>query len=142
MRGATMTRDEPDYSDRDTFSFLTYVWDVTAAAALAADLPVVPFTVRSALPLLPFIYVEGEHAQTVDLAEPILAVYLKEVDSPLVIDGWHRLWRAAATGVETLPCKMLTEAQEAQVRLHGGAKGVPDRAARRARLLEERSRGH
>jgi len=120
------------------FSFLTYTWDVTAAAALAAGLPVQPFTVQSAFQLLPFIRVDREHAKTVDLEEPLLAVYLKELDSPFVIDGWHRLARAGAEGVTTLPCRLLTADQERQVRLHGGTKGQPDRAARRARLLEER----
>lgn len=132
-----MTTTEPQ-EDRDYFSFLTYTWDVTAAAALATDLPVQPFTVRSAFQVLPFVRVDEEHAKGVDLSLPLLTVHLKEVDSAFVIDGWHRLHRAAKEGVESLPCKLLTDAQERQVRLHGGDKGLPDRAARRARLLEER----
>jgi hypothetical protein len=123
---------------RDTFTFLTYTWDVTAAARLAAEEPVRTFEVQSALQLLPFVRVDQAHAATVDLTEPVLLAYLKEVGSPLVIDGWHRVWRAWDTGVRTLPCRLLTETQEAQVRLYGGDKGLPPRAARRARLLEER----
>lgn len=122
----------------DYFTFLSYTWDVTAAADLAAGLPVQPFVVKSAFHLLPFIHVDQEHALTVDLEEPLLAVYLKEVDSPLVIDGWHRVARAAKEGVTELPCWLLTADQERRVRLYGGDKGHPDRAARRARLMEER----
>lgn len=131
----TMTSDE--FSDRDTFTFATYTWDVSAALELAAPLEVRPFVVRTALQLLPFVHVDETHARTVPLTEPIILVPFRPVGSPLPIDGWHRLWRAHAEGVTELPCQVLTEAQEARVRLYGGPKGQPDRAARRARLLEE-----
>jgi hypothetical protein len=110
---------------RDTFTFLSYTWDVTAAAREAASEPVRTFEVRSALQLLPFIRVDEAHAATVDLAEPVLLAYVKEVGSALVIDGWHRVWRAWDQGVRELPCRLLTEEQEARVRLYGGAKGRP-----------------
>lgn len=102
---------------REIFTFLGHRWDVTAAAALAADLPVRTFEVQSALQLLPFVRVDQEHAATVDLAEPVLIAYVKEADSALVIDGWHRVWRAWDEGVRLLPCRLLTEEQEARVRL-------------------------
>jgi hypothetical protein len=128
------------YSDRDTFTFGPYAWDVTAALAVAALLgvPERPFLVESALQLLPFVHVDRDHAAGVDLAEPLLAVPFRPVRSPLVIDGWHRIWRAHRDGVAELPCRLLTGPQEFKVRLYGGDKGQPDRAARRARLLEER----
>lgn len=122
----------------ETFSFVNYAWDVAAGLELAADLPVRPFAVRSALQLLPLIYVDEEHAAGADLSVPLLAAPFRPADSILVIDGWHRIWRAHHTGVAELPCRVLTEEQEARVRLYGGDKGAPDRAARRARLLEER----
>jgi hypothetical protein len=131
-----------DGSERDTFSFGQYAWDVTAAAAVAAELPVRTFEVQSALQVLPFIRVDKAHAATVDLKDPVLMVYVKELDSTLIIDGWHRVWRAWDQGVRELPCKLLTEAQEAQVRLCGAddwlEKRLSGRAARRARLMEER----
>ena len=46
------------------------------------------------------------HAMTRDLGQPLLFVPFK--DSHQLIDGWHRLFKAAATGVDVLPALVLT----------------------------------
>lgn len=129
-------------TDRDEFTFLTHTWDVTAAVALADGLEARSFVVASAAHLLPLIRVDREYAAGADLSVPLVVVPFRLAPgqvSPLVIDGWHRLWRAQAEGVSHLPCKVLTQAQEKQVRLEGGSRGRPDaRAARRAALARER----
>jgi len=47
------------------------------------------------------------HALTRDLNAPLLFVPFK--DSHQLIDGWHRLFKAAATGVDVLPALVLTQ---------------------------------
>ena len=50
-----------------------------------------------------------------DLSKPLIVVNLAE-DGHLVIDGWHRLRRAACEGLRTLPAYELTVAEEASIR--------------------------
>ena len=47
------------------------------------------------------------HAMTTDLQKPLLFVPFK--GSHQLIDGWHRLFKAAATGVDVLPALVLTQ---------------------------------
>jgi hypothetical protein len=56
---------------------------------------------------------DEEYARTVDLSKPILFVPFHDGTSVL-IDGWHRLYRAISEGVNWLPCYELTpeEAEE------------------------------
>ena len=44
---------------------------------------------------------------TKDLSKPLLFVPFK--DSHQLIDGWHRLFKAATTGVDVLPALVLTQ---------------------------------
>jgi len=47
------------------------------------------------------------HALTRDLSKPLLFVPFK--DSHQLIDGWHRLFKAAKTGVDVLPALVLSQ---------------------------------
>jgi hypothetical protein len=47
------------------------------------------------------------HAMTTDLGRPLLFVPFE--GSHQLIDGWHRLFKAAATGVDVLPALVLTQ---------------------------------
>ncbi|MFJ4680550.1 hypothetical protein [Kitasatospora sp. NPDC088783] len=113
----------------DTFDFGAYRWDVTAAARIAAALPVRELDVTG----LPagLVYVDAAHAAQVDLEVPVLAVLIGDLDSQvMLIDGWHRVHRARSEGRDRLPCRVLDERQELEVRLYGGSKGMPRRTSR------------
>jgi hypothetical protein len=49
------------------------------------------------------------HALTTDLSRPLLFVPFRGEDQ--LIDGWHRLLKAALTGVDALPAYFLTQAE-------------------------------
>lgn len=124
-----MTTD--DDRPQDTFTFGPYVWDVTAAAALAPGALRAQVELRGLFVLLRFVAVDLEHAATVDLTEPLLLVRVEELGGePVLIDGWHRVARARTEGLSSLPGRLLTEEQEFGVRLHGGRRGLPPRRGR------------
>jgi hypothetical protein len=58
-----------------------------------------------------WVIVDEEHAmsEVTDLSVPLIAADLG--DQYLVIDGWHRIYKAYHTGVASLPCRVLTEAE-------------------------------
>ncbi len=69
--------------------------------------------------------IDESHAAKADLSVPILFVPFHDGTSVLV-DGWHRLWRAVSEGVEFLPCYELTPEEASAcliARLESG-KGV------------------
>lgn len=69
--------------------------------------------------------IDESHAAHADLSRPILFVPFHDGTSVLV-DGWHRLWRAVSESVEFLPCYELTPEEAAAcliARLDSG-KGV------------------
>lgn len=55
-----------------------------------------------------------EYAKTVDLSKPILFVPF-EGGTSVLIDGWHRLYRAVSEGVSSLPCYELTPEEAEQI---------------------------
>jgi hypothetical protein len=121
----TATQDHPS---REIFSMLAYQWDITAALALVEGrTPNATITVADAALWLPLIVINEAHAATVDLDKPVLIVPIhdpKEPDAPfagyLIIDGWHRIYRATHEGVETLVAHLLAVEEERQCRLAGG----------------------
>ncbi|WP_049577373.1 ParB N-terminal domain-containing protein [Streptomyces sp. SBT349] len=112
--------------DREYFRFLTYQWDVTRAQEIAAGRPVHYFDPRSWFGWLGAVRINEEHVADADLTRPLIVVKIKEAGGdPLIIDGWHRLARAARENVTRLPVVVLDETQEFQARVFGGAKGRP-----------------
>jgi len=64
--------------------------------------------------------IDPDHAATVDLSYPVLLLEShKEMDgSPgRVIDGWHRIYRAAQLGIVELPAIVITAEEEALIRI-------------------------
>ncbi|MDG4857078.1 hypothetical protein P8605_02705 [Streptomyces sp. T-3] len=120
-----------DTEGREFFQFMAYCWDVTAALQLAETLPVQRLHAEPLFRWLPLISVDVRHAAQVSLDRPLLVVTVGDLDGvSMVIDGWHRLYRAHAEALTHLPCLVLDEDQELQVRVLGGRKGHVRRAAR------------
>ncbi len=120
---------------RETFQFLAYAWDVTAAQRIAAGRDTLDIPVEQIAQWLPLIVIDKEHAATVDLTDPLIIVPVADAGH-IAIDGWHRVWKAAHQGVETLQGVLLTHAEENEVRLCGGDKtprrgGIPRRRTTR-----------
>lgn len=72
--------------------------------------------------MLFLVHINEAHAATVDLTKPLIAAPIEDAGY-LVIDGWHRVWKARNLGVETLPVHYLTAEEERLIRLYGGDKG-------------------
>ena len=91
----------------------TRAWDITRGNAIAADgRPTETFSLTDHGVTLDFIkqnYVEIDltYALITDLTRPLLVIPLGE--EILILDGWHRLARAAIEGMKTLPMRLLTE---------------------------------
>lgn len=102
----------------EVFSLLAYQWDVTIGRALAQGQPVVQVSAASLAAWIGLIRINPEHALTTDLTEPLLVV-THPAAGRIVVDGWHRVWRALDEGLDTLPAVVLDEDQERQIRLRG-----------------------
>lgn len=61
----------------------------------------------------------AEHAMRTDLDQPVIIATLEFDSGParLLIDGVHRMYRAAAEGRQTLPSHVLTVAETATIRV-------------------------
>ncbi|WP_338704364.1 hypothetical protein V2W30_41325 (plasmid) [Streptomyces sp. Q6] len=115
-------------AEREKFQFLAYQWDVTAALDLAAARPVRHTATQPLAAALPLIRIDPEHAAHADLNRPLLLVTVAELDhSVLLIDGRHRLHRALREGHDRLPCRLLDEHHERQVRIRGPRTARPHR---------------
>jgi hypothetical protein len=101
----TFTHETPDGTLR--------AWDVTQAKRIARDgrtpmlfpLEEHGVTVEKVESL--YEGIDREHALQADLSVPLIFVPLGE--EALLLDGWHRLWKAAALGVPELPMFLLTK---------------------------------
>jgi hypothetical protein len=65
-----------------------------------------------------------EHAVGAGLTKPV--IFLPFKGEHLLIDGWHRLYRAVTEGVGTLPCHILTEAEAREILASRKPKGGID----------------
>ncbi|MGI5238738.1 hypothetical protein [Dactylosporangium sp. CA-139066] len=104
--------------DREVFRFLAWAWDVTAGNAIAADYPVRRTDITVLAGIAPLIGVNQARAAAADLSRPLLIAPISGT-GPFVIDGWHRITRALADHITHLPARVLTEADEARIRLRG-----------------------
>ncbi len=64
---------------------------------------------------------EMDHAVGADLSKPV--IFLPFKGEHLLVDGWHRLYRAVTESVETLPCYILTEEEAGVVLASRTGKG-------------------
>lgn len=67
------------------------------------------------------VHVDTVYAMTTDLSRPLTVVRLPARDGEdmgaMVIDGWHRIYRALAEGRTTLPVRLLSPEVERAARL-------------------------
>ena len=100
-----------------------YQWDVTRANQLldarnapiegfrASDFDISPEHLRERYPDLDIGY--ARQLTDEDLQRPLL--FLPFGGKHQLIDGWHRLYKAVTSGIDTLPVRVLTDAEAAQV---------------------------
>ncbi|WP_395111306.1 hypothetical protein [Actinomadura sp. SCN-SB] len=104
----------------EMFVLLGWAWDIDTATRLAARHPVQHADIGRLAWARALIHIDPDHAATVDLSRPLLAVPIPDAGAPLVIDGYHRIHRAVTTGIRTLPVVLLDEADERACRIRGG----------------------
>ncbi|NRQ31350.1 ParB N-terminal domain-containing protein [Nonomuraea sp. NN258] len=107
---------------REVFRFGFFGWNISAAERIVEGREPDVVRVADVAPMLWLVYVKEDHAATVDLSKPLIVAPVPELGT-LVIDGWHRIWKARKAGVETLPAVLLTPDEEHRVRMYGGDKG-------------------
>jgi hypothetical protein len=93
-----------------------YHWNASQAKRLTVDNEVADFVITADLTVeqlkKQYVDLDEEYALSTNLEDPILFVPFKH--EAQLIDGFHRLLKAIKTGVKTLPCKVLTEAQSCE----------------------------
>ena len=119
------------------FQFGRWVFNVDQAHALLAErpreplpVPVMPWVRQHGLDLLDYLDrvpilgagpdFDREYAMTTDLTEPLIVATLHlpgSGNSPLLIDGTHRLYRAYREGTAELPALVLDVAESLAIRL-------------------------
>ncbi|WP_433435365.1 hypothetical protein [Nonomuraea sp. CA-141351] len=107
----------------EMFQLMAWRWNVSHAKKLTADrTPGGRVEVAAWAGLLQLIHIDDEHAQQVDLSEPLIVVPVPN-GGLLVIDGWHRIRKALTSGVKHLLAHVLSVEEELACRVHGGEKG-------------------
>lgn len=102
----------------ETYTFLATRWDVGKAHEMieAGDiLQQGPLDISGPVKLLGLHRVSEEHADALteeDLERPVIIAKQKTMeDEPedflMLIDGWHRVWKAHKLGRDTLPAVLL-----------------------------------
>jgi hypothetical protein len=104
-------------SGPEVFRFLAWAWNISRAHRLAADYPIQQVDIADLAGFASLIHVDPAHLDRVDLSSPILIAPVPELGN-LVIDGWHRVHRGLRDGHTALPARMLTPADEKQIRIH------------------------
>ncbi|MER7009932.1 hypothetical protein ABT324_00690 [Saccharopolyspora sp. NPDC000359] len=128
----------PMHEDCQTFRFGTWQWCVDTAEELIRDDPsaatlVAEGDISGLGKLLPFhpdppgvvplirVHVDIDYAMTTDLSKPIIAARLVseagEDCGVVVVDGWHRVFRALWEGRVHLPTYLLSNETERACRI-------------------------
>ena len=136
-RGGSVPPRPPAGKPQQWFVLRPWVFDVTLAGALlrAAPRPPVPVPVeawaraygldrdpdtgRHAISLIgPGPDFNPDYAMTTDPDEPVILATLAGTDgeSPLLIDGFHRLYKSSVTGRAEIPAFVLTAAETLLIR--------------------------
>ena len=104
----------------ETFEWGIFLYDIARAKTEAASRPHErgELQVASWAAMLGVMRIDVDHVPTRPLDEPLLVVRLGGPDgAAMVIDGWHRIAKAYAAGIETLPAILLDGAAEKVARL-------------------------
>ncbi len=103
----------------ETFAFTDgdgtqYVWDVTRAKEVIAangvaaqDLDLAAQGVTAERILAQYPGLDTKRAAGADLSEPVIFIGFQ--GEHLLLDGWHRAYKAATRGIPTIPCHVLSE---------------------------------
>lgn len=100
--------------DQEVFRFMAKAWDINKAKEILQKKPrkTVRIEIARLADLRRLIHVNEEYATMIDLetADPLIAAPVKTPEGTfyMIIDGWHRIERAAQLGVEELPAYLLT----------------------------------
>ncbi len=117
----------------ETFSFTDedgtdYVWSVTQAKEIIAASGVMPedfnlagqgISAEHLLARYPSLSVEK--AAEANLSEPVIFIAFKGEN--LLIDGWHRMYKAVSKSAPAIPCYVLTEEEAEGVLVSKTPKG-------------------
>ncbi|MFI9597937.1 hypothetical protein [Nonomuraea sp. NPDC052265] len=107
----------------ESFQMMAWRWDITTAKKLtrnrAAEVRIEP---NEWAGMLRLVAINREHAAQVDLSVPLIMATVPN-GGMLIIDGWHRLYKALTTEVSELYAVVLTAEEELACRMHGGEKG-------------------
>lgn len=127
----------PTHRDCQVFFFAAYRWCITHALELITADPEAATLIEEAeitglgqfLPIEPDepgsvalirVEVDTEYAMSTDLTKPLLVAPLEAGGQPagaVVIDGWHRVYRALREGRTHLPALLLTTEAERTCRV-------------------------
>jgi hypothetical protein len=103
------------------FDFGRFRYNIDAAQALLRAHPRPPVQVPVAALQgffgLGIVIVDTAYAAGTDLIEPLILAPLPDVAGALVIDGWHRVWRALDENIPALPGYLLTAEETASIRI-------------------------
>ncbi|MBN6056676.1 hypothetical protein JYK22_32410, partial [Nonomuraea sp. RK-328] len=111
---------EHDGSTMELFQLMAWRWSVTTAKEFVEGrTPNATLAVADWVGMLRLLVVDEDHAECVDLADPLIAVSMP-TGGLLIIDGWHRVHKALASGRSTLPAHVLTVEEERACRIRGG----------------------
>lgn len=109
-----------DSSRVEFFQMMAWRWDITTAKKLTrARVPQGRIDPREWAGMLRLIAISTEHAAQVDLSEPLIVATVPN-GGMLIIDGWHRLYKALDNGVPELQAVILTAEEELACRIFGG----------------------
>lgn len=109
-----------DSSGVEFFQMLGWRWNITAAKQLTQGrAPNGRTDPRDWTGMLQLVAINREHAAQVDLSEPLIVVTVPN-GGMLLIDGWHRLYKALDNGVPELLAVVLTAEEELACRIFGG----------------------
>lgn len=121
---------------KEIFRFLAWGWSVEAAQALVKDgREPDSIDVAKAADLVGAIN-RCEPTVEVDLSVPLIAIRTAAA-GVLPIDGYNRMAKALAEGVVSLPCHILSSAEEREIRMMGCRWAAFDATERKA---EEKAR--
>jgi hypothetical protein len=117
--------------DDQIFTFCQRHYNITTALRIIEEKPRSPviYRVSDFSHLASLVDVCPEHAEGVDLTKPcILAADRFGKDSQdlsaMLIDGWHRLYKARKQGLETISCYRLCEEETKLIRIDPRALGM------------------
>lgn len=83
------------------------LYSVNKLVELTQDTPVQQISVADLMWHLPYDGMNNDRMSAADLSVPILVTMMQ--GKYVVLDGAHRLTKAATTGVDTIPAKLVTK---------------------------------